>query len=119
MGINFQVALIESLGYREFLIKRANQKRYCWEYEQSKAFLQILEVHSMKEFKWFYSAGRIPEFIPKNPHAYYSKRGGCVSYVNFFSKDNIELSKNIDYTSEELSFTEKSQIDCRGYIEIF
>ena len=79
---------IEFKSWGDFLgtDRIANQKKIYRSYEDSKAFLKPLNITSQKHFRQLLEMNVIPKDIPRNPHAYYSKRNTWVNFPDFFGK---------------------------------
>ncbi|MBS1904880.1 MAG: IS66 family transposase [Bacteroidetes bacterium] len=61
----------------------ANQRKRYWDYDLAKSFFRILNVDSRKHFHALCLDGRIPPEIPRNPEAYYRKKGTWKGYRDF------------------------------------
>lgn len=64
----------------------ANHRMECRSYDDAKAFVRILQIKSVAQFRLIYATGAIPSDIPKNPYAYYSRRNQWISFPDFFGK---------------------------------
>lgn len=79
---------IEFKSWGEFLgtNRIANQNKKYRTYEEAKVFLKPLRIISQQHFRELYKLGIIPDDIPKNPFAYYSKHKFWINFPDFFGK---------------------------------
>ncbi|MDB4918661.1 MAG: putative transposase [Mucilaginibacter sp.] len=68
----------------------ANQCKIYWDYEEARAFLKPLYIHSLIHYRQLHQLGVIAKEIPKNPYAYYKKQGAWVSYPDFLSHEMLK-----------------------------
>jgi predicted RecB family nuclease len=64
----------------------ANQNRKYRSYDEAKAFLKPLNITSQKHFRELLELKIIPQDIPRNSHAYYSKQKTWVNFSDFFGR---------------------------------